>query len=136
MTYCVVMATNLAIDDKLLAEAKKLGHFPSKKETVNSALREFIDRRKQKEVVHLFGKVDYDSDYDYKKLRNRRDRSLGHHAAGQALLLVCLGVVFHCVFFGILLVLACNVSRKKKHRVFFRPRIRILIHLLLQKGTG
>jgi len=66
------MATNLAIDDKLLAEAKKLGHFPSKKETVNSALREFIDRRKQKEVVHLFGKVDYDSDYDYKKLRNRR----------------------------------------------------------------
>ena len=66
------MATNLAIDDKLLAEAKKLGHFPSKKETVNSALREFIERRKQKEVVQLFGKIDYDSDYDYKKLRSRK----------------------------------------------------------------
>ncbi len=69
------MATNLAIDEKLLSEAKKLGQFPSKKETVNSALREFIERRRQMEIVKLFGTIDYDADYDYKKLRRRKPKS-------------------------------------------------------------
>ncbi|MBE7439676.1 MAG: type II toxin-antitoxin system VapB family antitoxin [Spirochaetales bacterium] len=68
------MATNLAIDDKLLNEAKKLGKFASKKETVNSALREFIERRKQKQIVKLFGTIQYDADYDYKRLRDRKSK--------------------------------------------------------------
>jgi Arc/MetJ family transcription regulator len=66
------MATNLAIDDRLLNEAKKLGHFPSKKETVNFALREFIERRKQREILQLFNTIEYIRDYDYKKLRGRK----------------------------------------------------------------
>lgn len=74
VAYCVEMATNLAIDESLLAEAKRLGQFPSKKETVNSALREFIERRKQKEIVKLFGTIGYDSDYDYKRLRDRKPK--------------------------------------------------------------
>jgi Arc/MetJ family transcription regulator len=65
------MATNLAIDDKLLTEALKVGHFKSKKETVNSALREFIQKRRQKDIVALFGSIDFDSRYDYKKARRR-----------------------------------------------------------------
>jgi Arc/MetJ family transcription regulator len=65
------MATNLAIDDKLLTEALKVGHFKSKKETVNSALREFIQKRRQKDIVALFGSIDFDSKYDYKKARSR-----------------------------------------------------------------
>jgi Arc/MetJ family transcription regulator len=66
------MATNLAIDENLLEQARKIGGFKTKKETVNEALRELIQRRKQEDVIRIFGTVDYDSNYDYKKLRNRR----------------------------------------------------------------
>lgn len=65
------MATNLAIDDKLLNEALKVGHFKSKKDTVNTALREFIQKRRQKDILGLFGTIDFDAKYDYKKARNR-----------------------------------------------------------------
>ena len=65
------MASNLAIDDQLLTQALELGHFKTKKETVNSALKEFIEKRKQLEVIDLFGTIDFDEDYDYKKVRDR-----------------------------------------------------------------
>jgi len=65
------MATNLAIDQKLLSEAKKIGRHKTKKATVNEALKEYIQRRKQSEVIELFGKIKYAKDYDYKKLRSR-----------------------------------------------------------------
>ena len=65
------MATNLAIDDKLLNEARKVGHFKSKKETVNTALREFIQKRRQKDILSLFGTIDFEVKYDYKKARSR-----------------------------------------------------------------
>ncbi len=65
------MATNLAIDDGLLLLAQKVGGLKTKKETVNTALKEFIQRRKQEEVMKLFGKIEYDPKYDYKRLRNR-----------------------------------------------------------------
>ena len=66
------MATNLAIDDDLLKDAQKIGGLKTKKDTVNLALKEFILRRKQEDIKDLFGKVDYDKDYDYKKSRNRK----------------------------------------------------------------
>lgn len=66
------MPTNLAIDDILLSEALKLGHFKSKRETVNSALKEFIQKRKQKEILNFFGTIDFDPKYNYKKGRNRK----------------------------------------------------------------
>ncbi len=65
------MATNLAIDDKLLEEALALGHFKTKKETVNTALKEFVEKRKQLEIIELFGTIDFDENYDYKKARSR-----------------------------------------------------------------
>jgi Arc/MetJ family transcription regulator len=65
------MPTNLAIDDNLLSEAQKVGGHRTKKDTVNQALREYIQRRRQAKVVELFGKIDYDSTYDYKKQRRR-----------------------------------------------------------------
>jgi Arc/MetJ family transcription regulator len=67
----LVMATNLAIDGELLQKALEVSGFKTKKETVNSALREFIDRHKQIEILDLFGKMDPDPDYDYKKGRAR-----------------------------------------------------------------
>jgi hypothetical protein len=65
------MATNLAINDDLLKSALEIGGYKSKKDTVNAALEEFIQRRKSEDVIGLFGKVEYDATYDYKKLRGR-----------------------------------------------------------------
>ncbi|MFH1703606.1 MAG: type II toxin-antitoxin system VapB family antitoxin [Nitrospirota bacterium] len=66
------MATNLAIDEKLLEEALKIGGHKTKKNAVNEALKEYIMKRKQKDILSLFGKVDIDPSYDYKKERKRR----------------------------------------------------------------
>ena len=66
------MATNLNIDEKLLVTALKAGGLKTKKATVNEALREFIQRRKQAEILKLFGSVEFDEDYDHKKGRIRR----------------------------------------------------------------
>ncbi|NOY72359.1 MAG: type II toxin-antitoxin system VapB family antitoxin [Gammaproteobacteria bacterium] len=63
------MATNLAIDNKLLEEALLISGLKTKKDTVNYALKEFVNRRKQLEIIDLFGKLDPDSDYNYKKAR-------------------------------------------------------------------
>jgi len=63
------MATNLAIDDKLIDEARKLGGQRTKKAVVTEALTEYIQRHKQVEILEIFGKVDFDPDYDYKKQR-------------------------------------------------------------------
>jgi Arc/MetJ family transcription regulator len=65
------MPTNLDIDDRLISEAQKLGRHRTKKETVTAALDEYIRRRKQQAILKLFGTIDYDPAYDYKKERNR-----------------------------------------------------------------
>jgi Arc/MetJ family transcription regulator len=65
------MATNLALDDELLDEALRLGQLKTKRETVNAALAEFVQRRRAAELIGLFGQIDYDPDYDYKALRER-----------------------------------------------------------------
>jgi Arc/MetJ family transcription regulator len=66
------MATNLAIDDNLLKTALVMGGLKTKKDTVNMALDEFIQRRKRQEVIDLFGKIEFDKKYDYKKSRGKR----------------------------------------------------------------
>jgi len=66
------MATNLAIDDSLLEEARRVGGQKTKKATVTEALSEYIARRKQQRVLELFGKIDVDPAYDYKAQRRRR----------------------------------------------------------------
>jgi Arc/MetJ family transcription regulator len=66
------MPTNLAIDDALLEEAVRVGGLRTKKDTVNAALREYIQRRRQAKIVKLFGTVEFDAGYDYKKRRRRK----------------------------------------------------------------
>lgn len=66
------MPTNLAIDDRLIEEAKSLGRHRTKKDTVNAALDEYIKRRKQQKIVKLFGSIEYDAEYDHKRERNRK----------------------------------------------------------------
>ncbi len=66
------MPTNLAIDEKLLEEALKVGNHRSKKDTVNEALKEYVMRRKRRDILSLFGKVDMEPSYNYRKERNAR----------------------------------------------------------------
>jgi Arc/MetJ family transcription regulator len=66
--------TNLAIDDRLILEAQRLGHHRTKKDTVTTALEEYIRRRKQQEILSLFNTIEYDPRYDYKRERNRKRR--------------------------------------------------------------
>ncbi len=65
------MATNLAIDDKLIEEARRIGKHATKKGVVTEALHEYIARRKQIEILGLFHSIDYDPDYDYKEQRRK-----------------------------------------------------------------
>jgi Arc/MetJ family transcription regulator len=66
-----IMATNLAIDDKLIIKAQKIGHHKTKKEAVTTALKEYIAHKKQLEVLDLFGSIEFDKNFDYKKARKR-----------------------------------------------------------------
>ena len=67
------VATNLSIDDNLIEEARRVGGHATKKEAVTAALDEYIRRRKQVEILKLFGTIDYEPGYDHKANR-RRDR--------------------------------------------------------------
>ena len=66
------MPTNLAIDDDLMEEALRIGGHKTKKATVTEALQEYIRRRKQANVIDLFGTIEVDPKYDYKKQRRRK----------------------------------------------------------------
>jgi hypothetical protein len=66
------MATNLALDDKLINEAQKLGKHRSKKDAVTAALKDYVKRHQQAHVIELFGQVDFDPEYDYKAERKRK----------------------------------------------------------------
>ena len=65
------MATNLAIDAALIESALKLSGERTKKAAVTKALQEFIARRRQKRLLELMGKLEWDSSYDYKSERRR-----------------------------------------------------------------
>lgn len=66
------MPTNLNIDDRLLDEALRVSGHRTKRETVNEALQEYIQRRKRLELVKYFGKIDFDPAWDYKRARRTR----------------------------------------------------------------
>lgn len=66
------MATNLDLDPLLVEEAVSVGGRRTKKEAVTEALKEYIARRRQAQVAKLFGTIDYDPSYDWKKQRRRR----------------------------------------------------------------
>ena len=68
------MATNLALDDRLIEEARKAGGHRTKKDAVTAALSEYVKRRKQLRIIEAFGTVDFDPVYDYKAERNRKRR--------------------------------------------------------------
>jgi hypothetical protein len=65
------MATNLSLDPELLEKALKVSGEKTKKAAVTRALKEFISRREQRRILELFGALEWDAEYDYKKERSR-----------------------------------------------------------------
>ena len=74
MMMCILihMATNLALDDKLIEEARCTGGHRTKKEAVTAALAEYIQHRRQLKILDQFGTFDLDPEYDYKSERRRK----------------------------------------------------------------
>lgn len=65
------MATNLQLDPKLIQQALTLGGHRTKKAAVTQALTDYIEHLQQEKILDLFGKVDFDPAYDYKRQRSR-----------------------------------------------------------------
>ena len=68
------MPTNLAIDDRLIDEARVVGGHKTKKEAVTAALQEYIKRHKQRQILDLVDQIAYDPAFDYKAARRRKAR--------------------------------------------------------------
>jgi len=66
------MRTNIVIDDSLMAQAMRLSGLSTKKEVVDCALMEFVQRRTRKDLTELQGKIRFADDYDYKAKREGR----------------------------------------------------------------
>jgi Arc/MetJ family transcription regulator len=66
------MPTNLALDDRLIEEARRAGGHKTKKETVTAALNEYVRRRRQLRLLELAGTIDFDPNYDYKAERRHK----------------------------------------------------------------
>ena len=71
------MATNLAIDDSLLEQAKGVSGLRTKKAVVTQALVEYIQKRQQLKALELFGTIDYHEGFDHRAQRMVKHAGLG-----------------------------------------------------------
>ena len=72
------MATNLALDDQLIEEARVLGGHRTKREVVTQALLDYVQKKKQLQILNSFGTIDFDLNYDAAKQRKfKRDGAVG-----------------------------------------------------------
>lgn len=65
------MATNLSLDPALIEQAPAVSGECTKKAAVTRALEEFIARGKQRNLLELMGKLEWDTSYDHKAERSR-----------------------------------------------------------------
>ncbi|OGW39588.1 MAG: hypothetical protein A2Y97_11995 [Nitrospirae bacterium RBG_13_39_12] len=63
------MRTNIVIDDEILKTAFRYSKAKTKKGLIHEALKELIDAKKRLDLRELRGRVEFRTDYDYKKLR-------------------------------------------------------------------
>lgn len=63
------MATNIVLDDELLAEASRLSGIEEKERVVREALLAFIESKRRRSLLDLRGKIEFAPGYDYKALR-------------------------------------------------------------------
>jgi Arc/MetJ family transcription regulator len=66
----IKVRTNIVLDDELVEEAFKFSQaISTKKELIETALKEYVNTRKRKNLKELKGKIKFGTDYDYKKMR-------------------------------------------------------------------
>lgn len=64
------MRTHVVLDDSLVHEAfKYAGDIHTKKELIETALKEFVQNRKRKNLKDLKGKIQFAEGYDHKTMR-------------------------------------------------------------------
>lgn len=66
------MRTNIVLDDDLVNEAFKYSMVKTKKELIHIALKEFVERKRRMNLMDLEGAIEFEEDYDHKKLREKR----------------------------------------------------------------
>jgi Arc/MetJ family transcription regulator len=63
------MRTNIVLNDDLIQEAMRLAGADTKREMVDLALREFVARHRQREILALAGQGLIDPAYDVRAVR-------------------------------------------------------------------
>lgn len=71
------MRTNIVLDDELIEQAMRISQVKTKREMIDLALREFVSRHSQKNILDLVGQELIDPDYDVRKLREGMNRDSG-----------------------------------------------------------
>ncbi len=68
------MRTNVVLDDELIEQAMRISHIKTKREMIDLALREFVSRHSQKNILDLIGQELIDPEYDVRKVREGMSR--------------------------------------------------------------
>ena len=64
------MRTNVVLNDELVSETFKYSKtISTKRELIETALKEYVDSRKRKNIRELRGKIQLSDNYDYKSMR-------------------------------------------------------------------
>ncbi len=67
--------TNIVLDDALVEEGLRLTGLPSKRALVQEALTAYVAWQRRRRISELRGKVEFDAEYDHRRLRNSRQSS-------------------------------------------------------------
>jgi len=65
------MSSTVDFDSELVERVRVLSGAPTRQAAVTAAWREFVARRDQARLRELFGRLEWDPDYDYKRERSR-----------------------------------------------------------------
>jgi Arc/MetJ family transcription regulator len=67
------MRTNIVLNDELVEEAFKFSQaISTKKELIETALKEYVNNRKRRNLKELKGRIKFSAEYDYKKMREMK----------------------------------------------------------------
>jgi Arc/MetJ family transcription regulator len=72
-----MVRTNIVLDDRLVKEAMRLSKVRTKREAVDLALRAFVTRGKQRDILALIDDELIAPDYDVRVVRRRMTRDPG-----------------------------------------------------------
>lgn len=63
------MRTNIVLNANLVKEAFKYSKVKTKKDLVETALKEFVENHRRMDIRDLKGKISFQANYDYKSMR-------------------------------------------------------------------